>query len=197
MFFKKNIQTPYIIVGLGNPEKKYDNTRHNIGFDAIDFIAEQNNIKISKSKFSAIYGTGEINGEKVCLLKPLTYMNLSGNAVSQAANFFKTPAEKIIILCDDISLPVGKARLREKGSAGGHNGLKSIISHFGENFIRIKIGVGEKPNKEYDLADWVLGKFSTAEKEIITQRFKDINQSILHILDSKINLAVNVCNKGN
>ncbi|MEG2054389.1 MAG: aminoacyl-tRNA hydrolase, partial [Oscillospiraceae bacterium] len=155
MFFKSNSSAEYLIVGLGNPEKKYDGSRHNVGFEAVDFCAEKWGIQINKSKFNALYGQGEVKGVKVILQKPLTYMNNSGDAVGAAAQFFKIPAAKVIILNDDISLAPGRVRMREKGSAGGHNGLKSIISRLGEDFIRIKIGVGEKPNPEYDLAAWV------------------------------------------
>ena len=158
----------YIIAGLGNPGREYVNTRHNIGFEAIDTIASKYNIKLNKEKFKAIYGEGFIAGEKVLLLKPQTYMNLSGESLRDFVNWYKVDTENIIIIYDDISLPVGKIRIRPKGSAGGHNGIKSIIFQLGTDvFPRIKIGVGSPQNKDYDLADYVLGKFSKEEIDIL------------------------------
>ena len=151
----------YLIVGLGNPGKDYERTRHNVGFVAIDYLSSVYNIKMTKLKFKGVYGEGNIGGEKCILLKPQTYMNLSGESVREAADFYKIPAENVIIICDDISLPVAKIRIRRNGSDGGHNGLKSIISHIGgNNFPCVKIGVGETPHPDYDLADCVLGKFT-------------------------------------
>ncbi len=173
MFFKKpNIDA--IIVGLGNPGKKYENTRHNVGFCALDHIAKICGVKIVKSKFDSLCATANLNGKKVLLLKPQTFMNLSGQSVSKAAKFYKVSAENIIVLFDDISLDVGKLRIRANGSAGGHNGIKSIIDYIGADFPRIKIGVGEKPNANYNLADWVLSNFTKAEKEKITARYDDV-----------------------
>ena len=150
----------YIIVGLGNPTSKYDKTRHNVGFDTIDALADKYSINVNNAKHKALCGQGIIDGEKVLLMKPQTFMNLSGEAVKQAAAFYKVPAENIIVIFDDVSLDVGKMRIRLKGSAGGHNGIKSIIAHMGDSFPRVKMGVGEKPHPEYDLADWVLSHFS-------------------------------------
>ena len=142
MFLKKSNQSiDYIVVGLGNPGSKYQNTRHNIGFETLDYIADKNNVSVTKAKFSALYGVWEQDGHKIMLLKPQTFMNLSGEAVKQAASFYKVPAENIIVIFDDVSLDVGKMRIREKGSAGGHNGIKSIISHMGQDFPRIKMGL--------------------------------------------------------
>ena len=157
----------YLIAGLGNPGKQYFATRHNIGFSAIDYISQKHNIDVSKIKFKGLRGEGKIESEKVLLLKPSTFMNLSGESIGEAASFYKIPPENIIVIHDDISLPVGTLRIRTKGSAGGHNGLKSIIAHLNsEAFPRMKIGVGA-PEPEKDLADYVLGKISKAEQETL------------------------------
>ena len=162
----------YIIAGLGNPESKYDKTRHNIGFRLIDELAVRNGITFSDRKHNGLVGKGIISGEKVILLKPLTYMNLSGECVGPAADYYKVEPENVIILFDDISLDVGRIRIRKKGSAGGHNGIKSIIAHLGsENFPRLKFGVGDKP-KEMDLADYVLGRFSSQDEATVSEGIK-------------------------
>ncbi|MBR6790928.1 MAG: aminoacyl-tRNA hydrolase [Oscillospiraceae bacterium] len=154
----------WLIVGLGNPDKKYEKTRHNAGFMAVDEIASSVSADISKKKFDALIADANIAGERVLLMKPQTYMNLSGVAVEKAASFYKIPPERIIVIFDDISLPVGKLRIRRKGSHGGHNGIRSIIDYLhSDNFPRVKIGVGEKPRPEYDLADWVLSTFTKDE----------------------------------
>ncbi len=186
----------WLIVGLGNPEKKYDNTRHNVGFEAIDFLGDEWNISVTKAKFQGLYGQGEINGNKVILCKPLTYMNLSGQCVAPLANFYKIPANNVIVICDDVTQVPAKLRIRANGSAGGHNGLKSLISNLGgENFPRIRIGVGEKPHPEYDLAKWVLGKCTDAEQKAITERFGDIADAIKHIMAKDLPKAQNLYNK--
>ena len=155
-----NTNDIWLIAGLGNPEPKYDGTRHNAGFSALDDLAGRWGISVSKTKFQGLWGQGEVDGHKVVLLKPLTYMNLSGDSIAPLAGFFKIPADHVIVLCDDITQSPGKLRIRPSGSAGGHNGLKSIIARLGgENFPRIRIGVGAKPRPDYDLADWVLGRF--------------------------------------
>ncbi|MBM6722141.1 aminoacyl-tRNA hydrolase [Pseudoflavonifractor phocaeensis] len=160
----------WLLVGLGNPGDKYDNTRHNVGFAAIDQLAEELRVPVQKLKYRSLTQTVELGGAKVLLMKPITYMNLSGEAVGEAARFFKIPADHVLVLSDDVSLPVGKLRIRKGGSAGGHNGLKSIIQHLGtDQFPRVKIGVGEKPHPDYDMADWVLGKFSGEDLKTITQ----------------------------
>ena len=160
----------WLLVGLGNPGDKYDNTRHNVGFAAIDQLAEELRVPVQKLKYRALTQTVELGGAKVLLMKPITYMNLSGEAVGEAARFFKIPADHVLVLSDDVSLPVGKLRIRKGGSAGGHNGLKSIIQHLGtDQFPRVKIGVGEKPHPDYDMADWVLGKFAGEDLKTITQ----------------------------
>lgn len=154
----------YLIVGLGNPGKKYELTRHNAGFLFADLLADNNNAKISKIQFKSVTATVELGGHRCLLMKPQTFMNNSGEAVKQAAAFYKIPPEKIIVVFDDISLPCGKLRIRRKGSAGGHNGIKSIIYHLNsDNFPRVKLGVGEKPHPDYELADWVLSNFKKDE----------------------------------
>lgn len=158
----------YIVVGLGNPGREYENTRHNCGFDAIDKLAEKHNVQIKKLRFKSMTGECRLGGSKCLIMKPSTYMNLSGQAVVEAMNFYKIPAERVIVIFDDISLDVGKMRIRRKGSDGGHNGMKNIIYLSGSDmFPRIKLGVGKKPHPEYDLKDWVLGKFSTQDRKLL------------------------------
>lgn len=160
----------YIIVGLGNPGRQYETTRHNTGFICLDRLAEKYSISVKKLKFKSIMGEGRIEGKRCLLLKPQTFMNSSGEAVRDAAEFYKIPAERIIVIYDDISLEPGKLRIRRKGSDGGHNGIKSIIYHLkSDNFPRVKVGVGAKPNPEYDLADWVLSHFSSAEAKLVKE----------------------------
>ena len=174
MFFKKQTSIDAIIVGLGNPGKKYEGTRHNAGFAALDHVAEKWGVRVTKAKFDALTGTGTAAGVKVLLMKPQTFMNLSGDAVRKAADFYKVPPERIIVLFDDISLAPGRLRIRKTGSAGGHNGIKSIIGNIGQDFPRVKIGVGEKPRPEYDLADWVLSRLTQSEKKAVEARYDDI-----------------------
>ena len=170
MFFKKSSGgVQYMIVGLGNPGAKYDSTRHNVGFEVVDMLAKQVGCDINKSKFNALYGKCDIEGVSCILVKPQTYMNNSGEAVAPLSKFYKIPAENIIVVSDDISLDPGKLRIRRKGSDGGHNGLKSICNYVGDNYPRVKMGVGAKPHPDYDLAAWVLGKFSPdAQKEFLS-----------------------------
>lgn len=159
----------YIIAGLGNPGRKYVNTRHNMGFEALDAVAAKYGIDIKKAKFNGLYGEGNIEGERVVLVKPQTFMNLSGESIREFRDWYKVDNEKIIIIYDDVSLPVGKMRIRPKGSAGGHNGIKNIIYQLSTDiFPRIKLGVGSPDNPDYDLADYVLGKFTKTEiKELV------------------------------
>lgn len=158
----------YIIAGLGNPGRKYVGTRHNMGFEALDAVAAKYDIDIKKVKFNAIYGEGTIEGEKVVLVKPQTFMNLSGESIREFKSWYKAEDSQIIIIYDDVSLPVGKIRIRPKGSAGGHNGMKSIIYQLNSDvFPRIKIGVGSPETPDYDLADYVLGKFTKSEVEAL------------------------------
>lgn len=188
----------YIIVGLGNPGKDYANTRHNIGFDVIDKLAETENISVLEKKHKAIIGKGYIDGQKVILVKPQTYMNLSGESVREAIDYYKADEkEELIVISDDISLSPGQIRIRKKGSAGGHNGLKNIIQHLGhDEFQRIKMGVGEKP-KGYDLADYVLGHFTAEERKIMDKATAEAAQAIKMMMQSGADAAMNVYNKKN
>ena len=180
----------WLIAGRGYPEPKYDGTRHNAGFEALDYLAAQWQCDIAKAKWQGLYGTAQVNGHKVVLLKPLTYMNLSGQSIAPAANFYKIPADHIIVLCDDITQAPGKLRIRPSGSAGGHNGLKSIIARLGgENFPRIRIGIGAKPHPDYDLAAWVLGKFPPEDAKAIADRYPDLEAAAKLIMDGKLSLA--------
>lgn len=186
----------YLVAGLGNPEKKYDNTRHNIGFDAIDLLSDKFGIALTRTKFKAVYGDGYIGSERVIIAKPQTYMNLSGMSIEEIAKFYKIPNEDIIIIHDDISLDIGRLRIREKGSAGGHNGLKSIISHLGgDDFIRIKIGVGAPKHEDYDLADYVLGSFSEEERKVLSPVLSDTVNSVESIISEGAQRAMNKYNK--
>ena len=170
MFFGKKLPVTWLVVGLGNPGDKYENTRHNAGFMAIDQLADRGDFPVQRLKFHALTHQATISGQGVLVMKPTTYMNLSGDAVAEAAAFYKVSEEHILVLCDDVSLPVGKLRIRTKGSAGGHNGLKSIIQRLGtDKFPRVKIGVGGKPHPDYDMADWVLGKFVGPDKTAIDE----------------------------
>ena len=180
-----------IIAGLGNPGAKYEKTRHNIGFRAIDYIAERMSVRIDRAKFSALVANAKIGGVSVLLMKPQTFMNNSGEAIRAAADFYKIPPERIIVLHDEISFDAGVIRIRRQGSAGGHNGLKSIIAHVGEGFPRIKIGVGKKPTPDYDLVNFVLGVIPKGEDEKIVERFADIEAAVALMLDGKIDEAMN------
>ena len=186
----------YIIVGLGNPKKEYDNTRHNIGFDVIDALAENNRIGMTEKKHKAIIGKGIVGGQKVILVKPQTYMNLSGESVRELIDYYKVDeTEELIVISDDISLDVGQLRIRKKGSAGGHNGLKNIILHLGhDTFQRIKMGVGEKP-KHFDLADYVLGHFSKEERIVMDDSIKDACKAIEMMINDDVDGAMNIYNK--
>lgn len=185
----------YIVVGLGNPEPKYDTTRHNAGFRAIDRLAENCGARINSLKHRALCGKAEISGKKVLLLKPQTYMNHSGEAVRSAADFYKVPPAKIIVLFDDCAIDVGEIRIRRKGSAGGHNGIKSLIEHLGtQDFPRVKIGVGEKPHPDYDMADWVLSGFSQTEFKAVCSRFDDVSKAVELIVSGETDKAMNLFN---
>ena len=182
----------FLIVGLGNPGREYENTRHNIGFAAMDVLAEKYNIDINRSKFKGEYGEGFINGNKVILLKPYTFMNLSGESVREAIDFYKLTEEEVLIIYDDISLEVGRLRIREKGSAGGHNGIKSIINHMGTDvFTRIKIGVGAPKG---DLVNHVLGRFSKEEVNILKQTLDAVTEATAEIIDNGAKEAMNKFN---
>lgn len=186
----------YIIVGLGNPGKDYQNTRHNIGFDVIDTLADMAGISVIEKKHKAIIGKGVIDGQKVILVKPQTYMNLSGESVREVIDYYKVDEEEeLIVISDDISLDVGMLRVRKKGSAGGHNGLKNIIQHLGhDTFMRIKMGVGEKP-KGYDLADYVLGHFTQDERKTMDEAAKSATEAIRMMMAGEVDKAMNMFNK--
>lgn len=184
----------YIIAGLGNPTKTYEGTRHNIGFDMIDAIADKYNIDVTTKKHKALTGKGRIDGVPVILAKPQTYMNLSGESIRDIADFYKIPAENIIIIYDDISLEVGQLRIRKKGSAGGHNGIKNIIAHLGtQEFPRIKVGIGSKP-EGWDLADYVLSKYSKAERECLRDAQQDVVEAAALMVHDDVDGAMNQYN---
>ena len=185
----------YLVVGLGNPGSKYDGTRHNTGFMAIDRIAEKAGVQIDRLKFQGLCARAEVGGKSVLLLKPSTFMNLSGQSVQEAMQFYKLPAEKVIVLFDDISLPVGRMRIRMKGSDGGHNGIKNIIYLSGKDtFPRIKMGVGKKPRPDYNLADWVLSRFTQQEQQAMEEAAKRAAQAAELMVQGKIDQAMNQFN---
>ena len=182
----------WLIVGLGNPEKKYDGTRHNVGFETLDHLAECWNIQPVKAKFQGLWGQGTVDGRKVVLLKPLTYMNLSGESVGEAARFYKVPADHVLVISDDVSLPVGKLRIRKSGSAGGHNGLKNIIQHLGTDaFPRIKVGVGMPEHPDHEMIDWVIGKPQGEEAKTLRAALDRAAEAALCIVDEGADKAMN------
>lgn len=184
MFCKKDAGgVSWLLVCLGNPGDKYENTRHNVGYMVADEVAGRQGKPIQRLKFKALTNILTISGEKVLVMKPITYMNLSGEAVRPAADFYKVPPARVLVVSDDTALPVGRLRIRQKGSAGGHNGLKSVIQHLGtDQFPRLRVGVGEKPHPDYDMADWVLGKFTGEDKKTITAAVKRAADAIECIL---------------
>ncbi|MBQ1263298.1 MAG: aminoacyl-tRNA hydrolase [Oscillospiraceae bacterium] len=193
MFFKKKPSGPIaaMIVGLGNPGAKYNTTRHNVGFCAIDHIAKKLGAEPDKLKFQGLYCRTKMAGQEVILLKPQTFMNDSGKSVSQFASFFKIPAENIIVIFDDVLLDVGKLRIRRKGSHGGHNGIRSIVACLGsEDFPRIKIGVGKKPHPDYDLADWVLSPLPLKDRETVSNNMDKVYDAVCDILDGDFEKAM-------
>ena len=188
-------QSSWLIVGLGNPGREYERTRHNAGFRAVELLAEKLGCKIDKAKFQGLYSQINYNGGKLFLLKPQTFMNLSGRSVLQLSAYYSIPPERIIVLFDDISLPPGRLRIRAEGSAGGHNGIKSIISELGsQEFPRVKIGVGSKPNPEFDLADWVLSTFSAKEEKDLRFALENAADAALSIIDSGVPQTANKYN---
>ncbi|PYG88268.1 PTH1 family peptidyl-tRNA hydrolase [Ruminiclostridium sufflavum DSM 19573] len=185
----------FLIAGLGNPGGKYENTRHNVGFHTIDYLSEKHNIKLSKIGFKAVYGEGAIDGTRVILLKPQTFMNLSGESVREIAAWYKMPLERVIVIYDDIDLEPGKIRVRPKGSSGTHNGMKSIIYHLqSEQFPRVRIGIGHPPEK-WDLADYVLSKFTREEWGIIFDSIEKAAEAAIMITKSGPEKAMNCYNK--
>ncbi|OJU16554.1 MAG: aminoacyl-tRNA hydrolase [Clostridiales bacterium 43-6] len=194
--FKKSTSSPeFLVVGLGNPGGKYDNTRHNVGFSCIDKLCETHGISVSKLKFKALYGDGIIDGTRCLLIKPQTYMNHSGEAVSEFMNFYKIPAENVLVIFDDISLAVGKLRIRRNGTHGGHKGMKSIIELTDTTeYPRIKIGVGNKPHPDYDLADWVLSKFQKCETDGVKRAIEHSAEAVKLMVNGNTDKAMNLYN---
>ena len=192
MFFSRRKEpVSWIIVFLGNPGVRYENTRHNVGFMTADIIAKNYNTKITKFKFKSLTATVTIGGQAVFLLKPQTYMNLCGEAVRQAMRYYNVPLSNVVVITDDVSLPIGKLRVRRQGSAGGHNGLKDIITSCdGEDFPRVKIGVGQPPHEDFDLADWVLSKFSAKESSIIDVAIRQAAIACEVIISKGVNVAM-------
>ena len=186
----------HIVVGLGNPGAEYLHTRHNAGFLAIDYICNKYNARVNKSAHKALVGEATIGGKRVLLVKPQTYMNLSGESIKSALDFYKIKPENLIVIYDDISLDVGRLRVRRDGSAGGHNGIKSIIANIGTQiFPRIKVGVGQKPHPDYDLASWVLSEFKNDELKALEGTFPTVCEGLEKILTASIDDAMQVCNK--
>ncbi len=185
----------YLVVGLGNPGSEYNMTRHNIGFETVEHLASQNGVKINKIKFKGVYGECNIAGEKVLMLKPQTYMNLSGDSVREVCNFYKIPPKNVIVICDDIALEAGKLRIRAKGGAGGHNGLKSIIYNLtSEEFIRIRMGVGAPETDKWDLADFVLSKFTKKDIPLMETAISRAISAVSDIVRNDVDFAMNKYN---
>lgn len=190
--FKKTTGENWLIVGLGNPGREYEKTRHNAGFRALDILADQMGVKVDKLKYQGLYAQANYNGGKVFLLKPQTYMNLSGRSVLQLSSYFNIPPQRIIVMFDDISLEPGRLRVRANGSAGGHNGIKSIIQEVGsQEFPRVKIGVGAKPHPNFELADWVLSTFSALEEKALAVSLENAAKAALTIIDHGVPEAAN------
>ena len=188
-------ENTWLIVGLGNPGPEYAKTRHNIGFRCLDIVADKLGCAIDKGKFQGLYGVTSYHGNKIYLLKPLTYMNLSGRSVLQLSAYFQIPPERIIVLFDDISLEPGRMRVRSNGSAGGHNGIKSIIQELGsQDFPRVKIGVGAKPHPDFDLAAWVLSPFTASEEKALAVSLENGARAVLTILEEGVSQAANAYN---
>ena len=192
---KSNLPVTHIIVGLGNPGEKYANTRHNAGFRMLEYLSERCGIRVDSVKFKALVGDGEVGGRRVLLMKPQTYMNHSGEAVAEAAHFYKIPPENIIVFSDDVSLDVGAVRMRKKGSDGGQKGLRSIVTIMGtQDFPRIKFGVGAKPHPDYDMADWVVSEFTKEEKVAVAACFPRAFDGVVKYLAGDPDGAVQACN---
>ncbi len=199
MFFNKKETTSnsieYIIVGLGNPGRQYEGTRHNAGFLSLDYIADELGVKVNRIKFKSTVGEANLGGKRCLLMKPSTFMNLSGQAVTEAMRFYKIPPQQVVILSDDISLDVGKIRIRRKGSDGGQNGLKNIFYLSGsDEFPRVKVGIGKKPHPDYDLKDWVLSHFTDQDKKLLAGRLPDIKGAVELIIAGDIDKAMNLYN---
>ena len=193
--FRKKAPVSWLVVGLGNPGAKYENTRHNVGFMTADALADRNGEPIRRVKYHALTSEAVIGGQSVLLMKPTTFMNLSGQAVSEAARFYKIPADHVLVISDDVDLPLGKLRIRKSGSAGGHNGLKNIIQLLGtDQFPRLKIGVGGKPHPDYNMADWVLGQFQGEDKKTIDDAVARAADAVECLLADGIDRAMNQYN---
>ena len=192
LFGKGSGGADWLIVGLGNPGEKYERTRHNVGFLVVDALAERLGVPVQKLKHRALTNTVRLAGQKALLMKPVTFMNLSGEAVGDAARFYKLPPERVLVISDDTALPLGKLRLRKGGSAGGHNGLKSIIQHLGtDQFPRLRVGVGEKPRPDYDMADWVLGKLQGEDWKAMEAAVDRAADAVEHVLAHGVDAAMN------
>jgi len=192
MFFGKKSGVQWLLVCLGNPGKQYENTRHNIGFMAADELSRRSGAKINKLRFRALTGEVTLGGERVLVLKPQTYMNLSGEAVKLAGGFYKIPPERVLVISDDVSLPLGKLRIRAGGSAGGHNGLKNIIAHLGtDQFPRIKVGVGAPEHPDHEMVDWVIGNFTPAEKKVVTKAIDRVLGAVECIIEKGVSEGQN------
>lgn len=192
MLFQKKAPVSWLIVGLGNPGDKYDGTRHNAGFLAVDALADKGQFRISRVKFKALTAQAEVGGQGALVMKPTTYMNLSGEAVGEAARFYHIPPAQVLVISDDVDLPLGKLRLRTGGSAGGHNGLKSVIQHLGtDQFPRIKIGVGGKPHPDYDMADWVLGRLQGEDRRVLDEAAERAAEAVACLLKDGPQKAMN------
>lgn len=189
--FKRPGPVQWLVVGLGNPGPKYEWTRHNVGFLVIDQLADRADLPVQKLKFQALTNTALIGGQSVLLMKPTTYMNLSGQAVGQAARFYKIPPERVLVISDDVALPQGKLRIRRSGSAGGHNGLKDIIAHLGgDQFPRVKVGVGGKPHPDSDMADWVLSTFTGADRKAMEEAIDRAADAVTCLLEQGVDKAM-------
>lgn len=192
IFEKSGGAVDWLIVGLGNPGQKYEHTRHNMGFLMVDLLAEQLNVKLNKVKFKSAYNIVRFGGQKCLVMKPQTYMNLSGEAVHEAVQFYKIPADHVLVIYDDVSLPVGKLRVRPTGSAGGHNGIKNIIAHLGtQEFPRIKIGTGAPSGGGAEMIDWVIGVPSQAERKILVESFENAVKAAEDIIENGCQKAMN------
>ena len=195
MLFQKKAPVTWLIAGLGNPGEQYENTRHNVGFRVIDELADRGDFPVQRLKFHALTNTAVIGGQGVLVMKPVTYMNLSGEAVGEAARFYKLPPDHVLVISDDVDLSLGRLRIRKGGSAGGHNGLKSIIQHLGtDQFPRLKVGVGGKPHPDYDMADWVLGKLQGEDKKIMDEAVRRAAQAVECLLSQGLDKAMNQYN---
>ncbi len=195
MLFRNKLPVSWLIVGLGNPGDQYENTRHNVGFLVADELGDRGSFPIQRLKYHALTNTAAIGGQGVLVMKPVTYMNLSGEAVGEAARFYKLPPDHVLVISDDVDLPLGKLRIRKGGSAGGHNGLKSVIQHLGsDQFPRLRVGVGGKPHPDYDMADWVLSKLTGEDKKAMDEAVKRAADAVECLLKEGIDKAMNKYN---